>query len=110
MMKDLVLQLKYIGVIPKTGHREYGFQIEDKDKAIRKVFLTIDDNVFMMNQLMFQEAPDLCYQKMLLDLSNETGETPILKRAAITPSDVASYRDSHPTGRSRVRPATRRSA
>lgn len=110
MMKDLVLQLKYVGVIPKTGHREYGFQIENKDKGIRQVFLTIDDDVFLMNQLMFQEAPDLCYQKMLLDLSNETAETPIVRRASITPSDVAYYRDSHPTGRSRARPAARRSA
>ena len=101
MAKDLVLQLRYIGMLPHIGHREYRFQIEAHDKSVRTVALTIDDGIFRKNQLMFQEAPDLCYQKLLADVINETSGTPICSLAAVTDSEIASYRDSHPTGKMR---------
>jgi hypothetical protein len=109
MARDLVLQLRYLGVMPQTGHREYGFRIEDKDKGVRQVVLMIDDAVFLSHQLMFQEAPDLCYQKVLTDLTNETPDTPISSRVSVSASDITHYRDSHPTARSRHRPGMRRS-
>ena len=68
MLKNLVLQLRYLGVIPQAGFVEYGFRVEDTDKNIRQVVLTIEDAFFQKNGLMFQEAPDLCYQKLLMDL------------------------------------------
>jgi hypothetical protein len=108
MSKDLVLQLRYLGVLPHIGHREYRFQIEAHDKSIRVVALTIEDGIFRRNQLMFQEAPDLCYQKLLADITNETIGTPICNRAPVSESEIASYRDSHPTGKSRRMGAKRR--
>jgi hypothetical protein len=110
MTKDLVLQLRYLGVFPQIGHREYGFRIEDKDKNIRHVTLTIDDALFLKKQLMFQEAPDLCYQKVLMDLTTETVDRPIRSRVSVTPEDIAHYRDSHPNTRVRNRPGMRHSA
>jgi hypothetical protein len=101
MAKDLVLQLRYIGMLPHIGHREYRFQIEAHDKSVRTVTLTIDDGIFRKNQLMFQEAPDLCYQKLLADVINETAGTPICSRTPITDSEIATYRNSHPTGKMR---------
>jgi hypothetical protein len=50
---------------------------------------------------MFQEAPDLCYQKLLADVINETSGTHICSLAAVTDSEIASYRGSHPTGKMR---------
>jgi hypothetical protein len=107
MIKDLVLQLRYLGVIPQTGYREYGFRIEDKEKKTRQVILTIDDALFQQHQLMFQEAPDLCYQKVLMHLSSENGGPPINGRMPVTATDIACYRDSHPTAKSRHRPGTK---
>jgi hypothetical protein len=107
MAKDLVLQLRYLGVIPQTGYVEYGFRIEDKDKAVRQVVLTIEDALFVENHLMFQEAPDLCYQKILMDLSNETGSQ-IRGRVPVTASDIVQYRDSHPTTKFHARAARKR--
>ena len=101
MAKDLVLQLKYLGVIPQIGYVEYGFRIEDKDKSFRQVILTIEDALFQKNDLMFQEAPDLCYQKVLIGLSNESANSHIPARMPITALDIAQYRDSHPTAKSR---------
>ena len=108
MLKDLVMQLKYLGVMPQAGHVEYGFRIEDKDRSIRQVVLTIEDAFFQKNGLMFQEAPDLCYQKVLMDLNNEKTESRIPARMPVTALDIAHYRDLHPTTKSR-RPAKRNS-
>lgn len=110
MTKDLVLQLRYLGVIPGDSYREYGFRIEGKDNNIRQIVLTIDNDFFQERHLMFQEAPDLCYQKVLMDLSNETSETLLCSRVAVTGIDIANYRDSHPTAKARHRPGRRDSA
>jgi len=97
MAKDHVLQLRYLGVIPQTEYVEYGFRIEDKEKKVRIVVLTIESGFFKRNDLMVQEAPDLCYQKILVDLERETAELPISSRSSISASDIAGYRDRHPT-------------
>ncbi len=99
MAKYPLHQLRYLGVIPQTGHREYGFRIEDNDKSVRLVVLEIDAGVFERNELMFQEAPDLCFQKVLADLDNETADSHIAARVAVTASDVSHYRELHPTGK-----------
>jgi hypothetical protein len=60
----------------------------------------IEAGLFKKHALMFQEAPDLCYQKLLADIKNETEEFPISSRSAITVSDIAHYRELHPSGKS----------
>lgn len=108
MAKDVVLHLRYLGITPQIGHREYCFRIEDKDRGSREVVLTIDDVVFRRSLLAFQEAPDLCYQKLLTDLSNETADSPIQARASVSESDVGTYRDSHSNAKSRTNHARKR--
>jgi len=110
MTKALIPRLRCIGVVPRTGYREYGFSIEDSDKALRRVVLTIADDMFSSRQLLFQEAPDLCYQKLLEDLGNETSEAPIRNRRAIGSSDVERYRGTHPAVKSSLRSPGRRSS
>jgi len=97
MSKDLVLQLRYLGVMPQVGFVEYGFRIENKDKSVRQVILTIEDDLFRKHDLKFQEAPDLCYQKVLMDLEVEQADSSIPLSMAVTALDIAHYRDSHPT-------------
>ncbi len=101
MISDFVLQLRYVGVFPQAGYREYRFRIEKKTDEVRDVVLTIQDDQFGTSRLLFQEAPDLCYQKLLTDLRNETTETPLLSRATITALDIESYRESHPAAKTR---------
>lgn len=107
MAKDLVLQLRYLGVLPRAERREYRFQVEGKDKNLRLVVVTIDNSAFQNRRLMFQEGPDLCYQKLLAALGNESQETPIRSSMPVTESDIAFYRESHPSAGSR-KPARRR--
>ena len=101
MLNHLVLQLRYLGVIPQAGYIEYGFRIEKKDKSVRQIVLTIEDAFFQRNDLKFQEAPDLCYQKVLMDLDNEKPDSGIPAWIPVTALDIAHYRDLHPTIKSR---------
>jgi hypothetical protein len=96
MSKDLVMQLKYLGVIPQTGFVEYGFLIENKDKSLRQIILTIADSFFMNNDLKLQEAPDLCYQKVLTALENDKADSRSGFITSITASDIVHYRNQHP--------------
>jgi hypothetical protein len=99
MARDLCSELRFVGVFPQKGHREYRFSIEKENAVIREVILTIADGLFMPNRLTFQEAPDLCYQKLLTDLRVENRETPVYRRAAVTATDIDSYRESRQTAR-----------
>lgn len=101
MAKISVSHLRYMGMLPNIEHREYRFQIEAEDKSLRNVALKIDNAIFRNNLLMFQEAPDLCYQKMLMDCANETASAPICSQAVVTEDEVATYRNSHPIGKTR---------
>jgi hypothetical protein len=94
-MNNHIPQLRYLGMISHPEHSEYGFQIENEDKSVRMLVLTIANAVFRANQLMVQEAPDLCYQKVMTSLR---GETPGTMEALIpvTDSDIAYYRTIHP--------------
>jgi hypothetical protein len=101
MLKELVLQLRYLGVIPQAGYTEYGFRVTEKDNSFRQVVLTIEDAFFRRSDLKLQEAPDLCYQKVLMDLNNERLDSGIPDCIPVTALDIAHYRDLHPTAKSR---------
>lgn len=109
MLKDLVLHLRYLGVIPQVGYVEYGFRIENKDKSVRQIVLTIEDDFFRKNDLKPQEAPDLCYQKVLMDLDDEKADSQVpFCVLPVTALDIAHYRDLHPT--TKLRRFSRRDA
>ena len=59
--------LRYLGKISKPEHSEYGFRVEYENKSVRLLVLTIANSIFLTNLLMVQEAPDLCYQKVLTE-------------------------------------------
>jgi hypothetical protein len=101
MLKDLVLKLRYLGSIPQVGYIEYGFRITEKDKTLRQIVLTIADAFFQRNDLKFQEAPDLCYQKVLADLNDERPDSGIPACIPVTALDIAHYRDLHPNAKLR---------
>jgi len=95
-MATLYPQLRYLGTISKPEHSEYGFQIENPDKTVRLLVLTIANSVFLTRQLMVQEAPDLCYQKVLAYLRDATAG-PVEDYIPISESDITSYRAFHPS-------------
>jgi hypothetical protein len=101
VLNDLVLKLRYLGSIPQVGFIEYGFRITEKDKTLRQIILTIEDAFFQRYDLKFQEAPDLCYQKVLADLNDERPDAGIPACVPVTALDIAHYRDLHPNAKLR---------
>jgi hypothetical protein len=89
-------QLRYLGIISKPDCSEYGFEVENTDKTLRLIVLTIANSVFLTKQLMVQEAPDLCYQKLLTDLRDATVDPGDEGPIPISESDIAHYRAFHP--------------
>jgi hypothetical protein len=87
--------LRYLGTISRPEHSEYGFQVENPDKSVRLLVLTIANSVFRTRQLMVQEAPDLCYQKVLAYL-RDAAAGPAEDYIPISESDIANYRAFHP--------------
>jgi hypothetical protein len=87
--------LRYLGKISQPEHSEYGFHVENEDRSVRLLILTIANSVFLTKQLMVQEAPDLCYQKVLADLNGKTSD-PMKDLVSVTDSDIAQYRIIHP--------------
>jgi hypothetical protein len=87
--------LRYLGKISKLEHSEYGFRIENEDKSVRLLILAIANSVFLTKQLMVQEAPDLCYQKVLTELKSEVADQ-FRELVLVTGSDIEQYRTLHP--------------
>jgi hypothetical protein len=87
--------LKFLGRISRPEHSEYGFRVEYENRSIRLLVLTIANAIFLTNQLMVQEAPDLCYQKVLTDLKGEAADQ-IQDFTLITGADIEHYRAIHP--------------
>ena len=87
--------LQYLGKISQPEHSEFGFRVENEDRSIRLLILTIANSVFLTNQLMVQEAPDLCYQKVLTDLRGEAADQ-IKDLTLVTAADIEQYRFIHP--------------
>jgi hypothetical protein len=94
-MAVLYPQLRYLGTISKPEHSEYGFRIENPDKTVRLLVMTIANSVFLTRRLMVQEAPDLCYQKVLAYLRDAIAG-PAEDCIPISESDIADYRAFHP--------------
>ena len=94
-MATLYPQLRYLGTISRPEHAEYGFQIENPDKTVRLLVLTIANSVFLTRRLMVQEAPDLCYQKVLAYLRDATAG-PAEDYIPISELDITNYRAFHP--------------
>jgi hypothetical protein len=69
-----------------------------KDESVRLLKLRIPRSAFLSRQLLIQEAPDLCYQKLLADLKSGSlfPDQDVLE---ITDPDISAFRDSHPLGK-----------
>ncbi len=87
--------LCYLGVVSQPECSEYHFRITNEDNTARRLVLSIAKSVFLTRQLMIQEAPDLCYQKIMADLKSDD---PSLAEdfVPVTESDIEKYRASHP--------------
>jgi hypothetical protein len=87
--------LRYVGVHCVAGTREYAFTLKQDEE--RHFTIVVSDADFITKKLSFQEAPDLCYQKLWAELEAE-GDVPVARAIRVTAEDLARYREGHQPG------------
>jgi hypothetical protein len=99
MSKSLVIQ--YVGFQLKPRGRDYSYRVVDPKNEPREFTLTISNQAFVERHVPYQDAADLCYQKLQKELSAESAEHPLQRHFTISDQELDEYRE-------RIRPVKKR--
>ncbi len=83
--------LMYTGFALVPGGREYSFSLARHETPVRMFTVVVKDAAFAPGLLRYQDAPGLCYDRLLAALSAEENEAPISSHQLVTASDVGEY-------------------
>ena len=95
------MQIQYLGFQTKPRGRDYTYLVIDPKSENRQFTFTISNQAFAEGRVPYQDAADLCYQKLLRDLGLETARQPLPRHLKLSDGDLDDYRAKH-------RPARRR--
>jgi hypothetical protein len=84
--------IRYLGFHDAPGRREYVLDAQRGDQTARYT-LWIDRSAFSSRLALLQDGPEICYQKLLRELSG--AEPQGSHGMAVTEKDLASYREAH---------------
>jgi hypothetical protein len=84
--------IEYLGFQDVQDRREYALRARRGDQEGRYT-LSIELAAFVRRQALLQDGPDICYQKLLHELAD--AELRAACTIAVTPSDLAAYRERH---------------
>jgi hypothetical protein len=97
------MTIQYVGFQLKPRGRDYNYRVVSPKNETREFTLTISNQAFADRQVPYQDAADLCYQKLRRELAAETAENPVHQHFTISSQELADYRQKY-------RPAKRRGA
>jgi hypothetical protein len=83
--------LQYVGFQDTASHREYVL-IAQMGDAVREYTVSIGREAFVMRKALLQDGPDICYRKLMHELSLDGAGT---ARLRVSDDDLARYRESH---------------
>jgi len=95
--------IQYLGFRLKPRGRDYSYRVVGPKNETREFILTISNQAFADRQVPYQDAADLCYQKLRRDLAAETAENPLGRHHTVSNQELDEYRQRH-------RPVKRRGA
>ena len=96
------MQIQYLGFQTQAGGRDYLYRVIDPKSVKREFTFTISNQAFAEKRVPYQDAADLCYQKLQKGLSLETSERPLPGHSILSNQELDEYREKH-------RPVKRRS-
>jgi len=96
------VQIQYLGFQPKPRGRDYLYLVIDAKAGKREFTFTISNQAFAERRVPYQDAADLCYQKLQKALGLESVERPLPLHATLSDQELDEYREKH-------RPVKRRS-
>lgn len=86
------IAIEYLGFQDVHDRREYALRARRGDQE-GCYTLSIELAAFARRQALLQDGPDICYQKLLHELAD--AELRAACAIAVTPGDLAAYRESH---------------
>lgn len=87
------MMIQYIGFQLKPRGRDYNYRVVDTKHETREFTLTISNQAFVDRQVPYQDAADLCYQKLRRELAAETPECPLQRHFTISNQELDAYRE-----------------
>src|SRR5215467_743169 len=97
-----MVQIQYLGFQTKPRGRDYLYRVIAKSKE-REFTFTIPNQAFAEKRVPYQDAADLCYQKLQKALGLETSERPLPGHSTLSNQELDEYREKY-------RPVKRRSS
>jgi hypothetical protein len=85
----------YAGFHVQPHGRDYSYYVLDPPAASRHFVLTISHRAFAEKQVLYQDAADLCYQKLQRALLTETEERPLWPHCVVSDQELDAYRHTH---------------
>jgi len=89
------MSIQYAGFQVAPHGRDYSYYVFNPPSASRHFICTISHQAFAERRILYQDAADLCYQKLQRELLAETGEQPLLPRCIISDQELDTYRSTH---------------
>ena len=89
------MSIQYVGFQVQPHGRDYSYHVLDPPSASRHFTFTISHQAFAEKHILYQDAADICYQKLQRDLLAETGEQPLRPHCTVSDQELDAYRDTH---------------
>ncbi len=89
------MQIQYLGFQTKPRGRDYFYRVINTKSEKREFTFTISNQAFAERRVPYQDAADLCYQKLQKDLGLETAEQPLPLRSTLSNQELDEYREKH---------------
>jgi hypothetical protein len=88
----MAVRLEYVGFVDTGSAREYSLVVQEGSAEAKKFVLVIANGDFASRNARYQDGPDICYQKLLAELTASPGPG---GRIALSEEDLYHYRHAH---------------
>ncbi len=88
------IMVQYVRFEAKALVREYTFNVRQTGLEPREYTVTISNEAFGAHRARFQDAPDICSRRLILELSLN-GNHPLRNHFTVTDADLADYKTNH---------------
>lgn len=88
------VMIRYVGFRTTSNLREYTFLVKEGADEACEYKLTIPNAAFLSHRARYQDAPDICAQRVQRELDS-SGSHPVNTHCAITEGELEAYRSAH---------------
>jgi hypothetical protein len=96
------IQIQYLGFHLKARGRDYRYRVVVPKAENREFTFTIPNQQFIAKGMPYQDAADLCYQKLRKGLELEVPDTPLPSHATLSDQELDEYLARHRPPRRRT--------